>query len=313
MIEVISGGLYSSIQDLGRRGWRQLGFARSGAMDPLAAQAANALLNQDGNLAVIEATLIGPSLRFHCDSAVAITGATMTITIDSAAVEPGQVHAIKAGQTLTLGRAKHGCRSYLAIKGGIDTEPVLGSVSHQSQLGLGQQLSVGDTYAIRPYRQPVPICHSWVGLVWPLTPVLGCFASAQTDRLEHGLTSLCQAPWQVSPQGNRLGLRLCGDPLSYQPATMASEPVLPGTVQLPSNGQPIILGADCQSVGGYPKIAQVAESSLTTLGQLRPNQQLWFEAISLTEARARLKRQHRHLRQLRLSAQQRWQQLEPNQ
>ncbi|QIZ77136.1 biotin-dependent carboxyltransferase family protein [Ferrimonas lipolytica] len=307
MIEVIQAGLFTTVQDLGRYGWRQLGFARSGAMDPLAASAANLLLDQDVNMPLLECTLLGPTLKFHCDSAIVLTGATMTVKVDGNLHQPGQTIAIKAGQTVVIGRAAHGCRSYLAIKGGISTPDVLGSVSYQSHVGLGLQLQRDNRLSITPYTGPVADCHSWVGLTWPLTPVLAVFASAHTDQLQDGIEALSTQPWQLSQHANRIGLRLSGQPLNHSRLNdMPSEPVLPGTVQLPPNGLPLILGADSQSTGGYPKVAQVCESSLTTLAQLRPNQELWFEPISLEEAKLRQRRQQRHLKILRQAAHAKW-------
>ncbi|WP_298445340.1 biotin-dependent carboxyltransferase family protein [uncultured Ferrimonas sp.] len=308
MIEVLQPGLFSSVQDLGRQGWRQLGFARSGAMDPVAASAANALLNQDPNCATIECTLIGPSLKFHCDSAVAVTGATMTILVDDVPHQVGQTIAIAAGQTLKLGRAAHGCRSYLAIKGGLQLPKVLGSASFQSQVGLGLQLQRQQQLPITPYRGVVPHCHSWIGLIWTITPVLAVFAAPHSNRIHGGLDSLCSQPWQLSQHANRIGLRLTGAPLAHDGIDdLRSEPVLPGTVQLPANGVPLLLGADAQAVGGYLKIGQISHSSFSTMAQLRPHQQLWFEAISLPQAQQRQHRQQRQLQMLALRASELWQ------
>jgi antagonist of KipI len=292
-ITVITPGLMTSVQDLGRPGYRACGVTPGGAADPIAAMLANQLVGNPPQAAVLELTLFGPTLKFERDALVSLTGASF----------PGlagwRPHALKAGTTIALGHATRGCRGYLAIAGGIDVPMVLGSRSTHLDAGFGglagRPLIAGDQLPVGQSRVPLPEMR------WSLSPnLLELPDSPARLRLilpeEQSLAAeaLLGRPYRVTSRSNRMGLRLAGSPLPVptKPDTI-SRAVIPGTVQLPPDGQPILLLADCQTIGGYPVIGHVASADLRLAAQLRPGDTLTFEPTTREEASASWHALHR--------------------
>lgn len=292
LAEVIRPGLLTTLQDFGRGGSRHLGVPLSGAADPYSLALANASVGNEPVAAALECTLQGPCLRFLAPAAVALGGADMKARLNGEAVPLYQLVAIKDGDELALGAAEAGARCYIAIAGGIAGRAFLGSVSTYAPAALGgvegRALKAGDRLTGAGERtgpaQDIP------ALFRPrLTNafILRATAGPETDRLDpESLKRFFSSPWNAGRRADRMGLQLEGPALSLAPAPpMASSPVFPGTVQCPPDGAPFLLSCDAQTVGGYPRIAQVIAADLHLAGQMRPGVRLWFRRTSAAEAR----------------------------
>lgn len=282
-IEVVRPGMLTTVQDTGRRGWRAQGVPLSGAADSFALRLVNALVGNPEDAAGLEFTLLGPDLRFLRDSVVAFGGG------DFSGVPRWQPFAVTAGTVIRFGPARSGCRGYLAIAGGIDVPPVLGSRSTYLRGGFGgwkgRALRQGDVL-------PVPPVQRRIGQRWRIDerilpayaedPVVRVVTGAQAEQFRADWTT---GVFDVSSRADRMGARLNGKPLTRQGGQeLVSSPVAPGTVQVPPDGQPIVLLADAQTIGGYPQLAQVARVDLPLVAQLRPGSRVRFGLVSLSAA-----------------------------
>lgn len=300
MLETIEPGLYSTIQDAGRRAVGHLGVPQAGAADLLALMAANMLVGNAPDAPALEMTLLGGTFAVREACLVGITGADMEphVLPDDRALRPGGSYWLKAGSTLVVGAAIDGARSYLALAGGIASEFVLGSASTDPIAGFGglhgRALRTGDVLAAaRPMRLPE---QTWPrempssGVVDGAAPrVLSALEGPHRQRLsDEGSRSLLGQTWSVTPHSDRVGLRLDGEPVAGAGAiTLVSQPMLPGSVQLPPSGLPIVLMPDAPSVGGYPVPAVIAEVDRPIAGQLRAGDEVRFEWLAVQEARER--------------------------
>lgn len=306
MIEILETPPLNSIQDLGRLGLRCHGIGRAGAMDRVALQAANALLGNGENAAAVEFQLFPARLRFHGDIAFALTGADCAARLDGHLLPPWWAMQAKAGQELVLSPPQRGLRSYLAMTGGIDVPLVLGSRSTQMRDGFGgldgRALAAADRLAVFP--APLFAMRDAAGYgALPASHALSAPKHAQASKNEIVLraivaaeygqfdeashASLWNAPWKVTSQSNRQGYRLAGSALQRtELVEMRSHGIVPGVIQVPPSGQPIIQLADGNSAGGYPKIAVVIEADLWRLAQAAPGNLLRFVSCTLEEARA---------------------------
>lgn len=311
MIEVIRCGALTTIQDAGRHGLRHLGVSQCGALDPVAMQQANLLLGNAPDAAVLEIS-VGPlALRFYQDCAVAMSGSSFASfhgMPDIAAERrllPGHVVIIRSGEILTLSKPLvPGARCYLAFAGGIDVPVVMGSRSTDLNAGfggfLGRALQAGDRLPTGPASQPQ--VESPKG-IRPLAPshILRAlpgpdFESFTTD----SQILFWSQPWRISHQSNRMGLRLNGTSLQLEERVeLPSAGVLPGDVQVPPDGLPIVLANDAQTIGGYPRIASVIRADLWQLAHVPPCTSVYFVPVSLDEAIAARGRQEHYLRRLR--------------
>ena len=297
-VEILRPGVFTTVQDLGRPGHRAEGVPQSGAADSLALRVANLLVGNAEGEAVLEFTLTGPELKFLRDALVAIGGA------DVEGVPSGRPFVMRAGATLDLSRLHRGCRGYLAIAGGIDVPPVLGSRSTFVRGGFGglagRTLRAGD-------RLMVPMVQRQTGEHWQIDPRIGPeLAPSATLRVVTGAqadefgSEWMAHDFKVSPQSDRMGVRLTGAALQRSsPRELISAPVTPGTVQVPPDGQPIVLLADAQTIGGYPRLAHVITVDLARAAQLRPGDSVRFTPVSLDEARRLRHAQERALVLLR--------------
>jgi antagonist of KipI len=302
-ITVVEPGLFTTVQDLGRPGHRNAGVPLSGAADRVSLRLANLLVGNPEGAAGIECTLVGPRLRFECEAIVALVGGEFP------GLPAGVATRLAAGTELAIGHATAGCRGYLAVAGGIEVEPVLGSRSTLVAAGLGgfggrplrasDRLGVGDR-AGRAARPPVR------GVAEVLR-VMRFGERPQVLRVIPGeqAEACCGSAWgrtfRASSRSNRMGVRLEGEPLpgAGEFARMASVAVFPGTVQLPPDGQPIVLLADAQTIGGYPVLGQVIAADLPRAAQLRPGEPVCFEPVTLAEARAAVRQQEDAVADLR--------------
>lgn len=304
-VHVVKPGLLSTVQDQGRHGQASLGVGHAGAMDPAVLAIANALVGNDIDAAGIEMTVIGAVLRFDADTTIALCGADIDARLDGNSMAGWQAVAVRRGQHLDCTRFRHGARAWLTIAGGVDVPTVLGSASSDVGAGIGPEtLQAGSVLAIAGGR---PRCTARLRFSvdprpWfdanrerPLRLLRGSHFDALDARSRERLFS---ATFVIARDSNRVGVRLDGATLTLAEALeLVSEPVTAGTVQLPPVGQPIVLGAEHPTTGGYPRIGQVAAVDLALLAQRRPGDRLRFVEIDLAEARMR-----HHARQRELAA-----------
>lgn len=290
-IVVQSPGLLATIQDLGRPGHGIDGVSRAGAADPLALRIGNLLVGNPANTPALETTLLGGTYLFPEGATIACTGATpSTLT-------PYEVHRIPPGQTIQLGPLTNGARCYLCVQGGIATPKVAGSASTHllSSLG-GGPLTKGSILLIGPAtNQPRNI--QIPEHLKTYRKLLRVTRGPQADQFES--KPFYQNEYQVTQDSNRMGIRLAGPPIATtHNSQMVTEGVPLGAIQIPANGQPIILFVDQQTTGGYPKIANVITADLPSLGQLRPGDTVRFEQVSPAEARRLLLEQEAQIEAL---------------
>jgi len=288
-IRVVSPGMQTTVQDLGRFGWAHFGVSASGAADPLALRAANLLVGNAENAAALEMTLIGAALEFQEAATVAVTGSDFGAGLPLwTAVE------VAAGQTVRFGPTQGGARAYLAVRGGLAVPRVMGSASTHVMTGVGgRPLRAGDVLAIGDgaVRRPRTGSAPPFGGTGPLRATAG----PQADRF-HG--ELYEGPYTVSEESNRMGLRLRGAPIPSPAGGMLTEGVPLGAVQVPPDGQPIVLFVEHQTTGGYPKPANVISADFWRLGQLRPRDTVTFEKVEMGQAIELLREQEQWLYRL---------------
>lgn len=295
LFDVLTPGTLSSVRDLGRTGLRAQGVSACAAADTHSAALANLLLGNPAGAAVLEITLNGPRLRLLADARIAITGADIVAHCAGMDLPGWRPLQLPAGSELVLGACRRGLRAYLAVGGGIEVPVVLGSRSTDLRAGFGgldgRALQAGDVLHGQAGGGPsvrVPLVPGWwidptpdLDLALPAVAAIAPGAAALDPE---GWQRLCTTAWRVAPASNSMGLRLQGPALQLASAWQRpSEPVLPGTVQLPPDGQPIVLLNDCGSHGGYPRIGHVASVDLPRLAQLRPGEALRFAASSLEQ------------------------------
>jgi biotin-dependent carboxylase-like uncharacterized protein len=271
MIEVLATGPLATVQDLGRPGYQHLGIGRSGAADQRAHRLANRLVGNAETAATLEFTLGGLVVRLLQPATVALTGAPC-----GGGPDWNVALTLPAGARLATGPAKTGLRSYLAVRGGIAIEPVLGSRATDLLAGLGPavlaagaKLAVGTDIVGEPSGEPAaePVVSGAPIRVLP---------GPRTDWFDDP-AELFARIWTVQPDSNRIGVRLAGEPLGRKrPGELPPEPMLPGAIQVPPSGQPIILFRDAPVTGGYPVIGVLPAAELDRLAQLRPGDQLRF-------------------------------------
>ena len=298
---VIKPGMLSSFQDAGRHGHQPLGISVVGAMDQRAHRLANILVGNDAQTASLEITLTGPTLKFKEPCCIALSGADLSATLNGQTVALNRPLIVRPQDELAFGARKHGTRCYLAAHGGFALTPVLGSTSTylRSHFGgwHGRALQKGDEIALaRPLKNKsleAVAMELWAIKIY--LPAAIADSSRQRIRLiksalwneftPESCVALLTETFRVSPDSERMGYRLTGTPLLMsKPRQLLSEATTFGTIQVPAGGQPIILMADRQTTGGYPKMAYVATVDLPLLAQRAPGDALKFEAITLERA-----------------------------
>jgi len=309
-IHVLHPGVLATIQDKGRYGYQQFGVIVSGAMDPYSLRIANRLVGNSENEGALEVTMFGTSLQFERDTVVAITGADLTALLDSEPAPAWRPLLIRKGSILKFKAARRGSRAYVAVAGGFDVPAVMGSKSTYLKAGIGgfqgRTLKKGDFLRIgtelSERNQEVYDQLSEIGGVakWSVrydgllrfgqTARIRVVQGTEFDRFDAASKqALFNGSYTLTTDADRMGYRFTGPPLSLEKQfELLSEGVTYGTVQIPSNGQPIILMADRQTTGGYPKIAQVITADLPTLAQLQPNSTIQFEEVTHEEAELEL-------------------------
>lgn len=304
-IEVLRAGMYTTVQDRGRVGRRAEGVPVSGAADPWALRLANLLVGNNEEAAGLELTFVGPELRFSHDTVIALGGAEFDGL-------PGwRPIRVIAGTTVKLGAARQGCRGYLAVAGGIGVVPVMGSRSTCVSAGFGgyggRVLRDGDvlptTGVVRSLRGSWRLDHRMLP-AYSTEPWVRVVRGAEAGEFRR---DWLEAGYTVSRQSDRMGVRLTGAPLPRDTTRdLVSSPVAAGTVQVPPDGQPIVLLADAQTIGGYPQIAHVVTVDLPLVAQLRPGEAVRFREVSLAEARALAVAREHSLALLREGLKEKW-------
>ncbi len=305
-IKIIIPGALTTVQDRGRFGNMATGFTESGAADADAFKTANILVGNDINCAAFEMTLMGMGVQFLSDSVIALTGAEMALHINGTIRKSYKAYAIKKGDYVYCSPAKSGCRSYLAVKGGIKTEPVLGSRSTSLKLKLGgfsgRQLKPGDI---------IPTDESFVlpenlekrELSQPSfekNVTLRAIAGPQDDMFtENGINHFFNDEFKVSPTSDRMGIRLSGEPVETKNGSdIISDGIVSGSVQIPKDGNPIILIADHQTTGGYAKLATVISVDISKAAQLTPGCTVKFSRVTPKEAEKLYKEHNKYFLKL---------------
>ncbi|WP_175103365.1 biotin-dependent carboxyltransferase family protein [Pararobbsia alpina] len=331
MIDVLKAGALTSVQDLGRHGYRHLGVALAGALDPLSFEIANRLVGNPPDAAGLEITMGPVSLRFNQPSRIAITGTDFNTSLDQRSVSSWWSLPVQAGQILTLRGARRGMRAYLAVAGGIDVPSLVGSRSTDLKacfggfdgraLRDGDRLPVGAAKSADPMFAPeastfgvkAPAWSRFIEFDYPRQPPqyvgtrpVGPTVAVRVLRgreypqfTDTSQESFWTHHWNITPNSNRVGYRLSGPQLEREAThDLPSHAVLPGTIQVPPSGQPIVLLADAQTTGGYPKIGMVITADLWRLAQARLGGALRFVECTQDEAREALRATQRYLTQV---------------
>ncbi len=286
-LRVVSAGFQTTVQDLGRFGYAHLGVSASGAADALALRAGNLLVGNPENAAGLEMTLVGGAFEFESASAVALTGSDF-----GADLPMWRAIELNAGAVVRCGASRSGARCYLAIRGGIAGRQVLGSSSAHLLTGVGGHalrsgdiLSIGEGAVRRPRREAAVPDRLRTGAL-RVTP------GPQASWLSDGLFG---DTYRVKEESDRMGLRLEGPAIPSPAGHMLTEGVALGAVQIPPDGQPIILFVEHQTTGGYPKPVNVISADLWRVGQLRPRDEVRFEPVTMDEALGLLQDQEKWL------------------
>lgn len=278
-LRAVSPGFLTTVQDLGRFGWAHFGVSASGAADALALRAGNLLVGNAENAAALEMTLVGGAFEFEADTVIALTGSEFGAELPLwTAVE------IKGGETVRCGPTQSGARCYLAVRGGIAVPKVMGSASVHVMTGVGGgALRKGDVLAIGDgaVRRPRRTRHGAPEFVRVPNQALRVTTGPQAAWFQDELYA---AAWRVSEESNRMGIRLRGPAIPSPSGHMITEGVPLGAIQVPPDGQPIVLFVEHQTTGGYPKPANVISADFWRLGQLRPRAEVRFAPVAMDDA-----------------------------
>ena len=291
---VESAGLQTTVQDLGRPGFGPEGVSASGAADPVALRLGNLLVENQAGVAGLELTLVGGSFVFPDGAVIALTGADLGATVNGRPLEMWASHTLEPGTKLMFGATRNFARGYLAIAGGIQVDPFLGSASTHVLSGLGgfegRALRKGDRLRIGKASKKVPRRRITLAALYAFKPrkVLRVTEGPQADWFSEAAKQVFYRDvFRVSEESDRVGLRLEGTALDGSPAReMITEGVSLGAVQVTPSGQPIILFVEQQTTGGYPKIANIIAADLHRIGQLRPRAEIRFQRTLLAVARS---------------------------
>jgi len=311
----IRAGFLTSVQDLGRTGFREFGVSTSGALDSFALRVANLLVGNDEGAAGLETTLGGLQLRFDDERIVAWCGGEFDVHIGSTALPAGHKAFLRAGEELKFSRPQIGCRCWLAVSGGIDVPLVLGSRSTDLRatfggfegrtlrdgdvipLGIPQRSQTAATAGISSWTAP----HDWISPA-KRDPILRFVRGSDSSRFNDvTIQHFASEAFTVLPDSDRMGVRFDSPELQREDnVDLTSEAVAPGTIQVPPSGKPILLLGDCQTIGGYPKMAHVITVDLGIAAQLRAGDHVRFYEVSLSDAQWLLLERERELERFRI-------------
>ncbi|ASV32463.1 5-oxoprolinase subunit C family protein [Maribacter cobaltidurans] len=279
MLKVLKSGFFTSVQDMGRFHHRNKGVPVSGCMDQLSVFKANTLLENDPNSAVLEITMTGPTLQFEKDTFIVLAGALITVTLNNEPVQNYKVYKVKAGDILSYGKLKKGFRFYLAVKGGFNAPVVLGSQSFYKPITKKGRFVDGDTIPYKENKDFSPkISEIKVDSHLDET-VLEVHKAPEYDVLsDRQLEALFSREFTISKENNRMAYQL-SETIETHSHSILTSATLPGTVQLTPAGKLIILMKDGQTTGGYPRILQLSDKSISVLSQKREGNTVSFKFI----------------------------------
>lgn len=290
--KIVTPGPYTTIQDAGRFGFQNMGVPISGVLDHFAFAAANCLVGNPENTPVMELTVMGPSIEIFKKMDLALTGAEMGLKINGQTAPQWQSVRVSPGDSVTIGQIKSGCRGYLAVGGGIDITPVMGSCSTYTGANIGgfkgRPLKSGDcikTQTAQLLERKRVLPEKYVPDYLPEI-TLRTISGPQDDYFDTGTHTLFSNTYSITPKADRMGYRLSGEPIPIKndmPKSIISEPSIPGSIQIPPDEQPIILLVE-QTVGGYAKIATVISPDIRKVAQAIPGNTIRFERIDLDTA-----------------------------
>jgi antagonist of KipI len=291
VIRILDPGAQTTVQDLGRCGQLRYGIPSSGPVDRFAFVLANRLVGNPDGAAALECTLVGPRFEVSASCAVAVTGADMPVTVNGRDAPGWTTLVLGPGDAVKLGPARSGVRSYIAFSGGLDIPPVMGSRATylRGQLGglEGRALRKEDRLRVvavpppRPWRVARRAVPDYTG-----EPTVRVVLGPQADRFaKEGIGALLGSAYAMLPQSDRMGARLSGERITHSRGhDIISDGIALGSIQVPGDGQPIVLLVDRQSTGGYTKVATVCSFDIGRVGQVRPGQSLRFRAVTVNEA-----------------------------
>lgn len=278
MIKFISKGLYTTIQDDGRFGYRNIGVPSSGYMDRESAQTANLIIDNPINNPVIEATLIGPTIKFEKSTFICITGSDFNPMLNESRISLYTPVKVNKGDILKINNSSIGSRCYISIKGGIKVDKVLGSKSYYPQISDSSIIEKGDEFKFETNNSEPN--YKLINQKFELNKNLKVFKGPEFNSLNKGsINKIIDQEFSIGIN-NRMAFNL-KEKIQAGTTSIISSPVIPGTVQLTPSGQMIILHRDCQTTGGYPRILQLDEKSLNNLAQLRIGDKIKFEIVTL--------------------------------
>jgi biotin-dependent carboxylase-like uncharacterized protein len=295
---VADPGLLTTVQDLGRFGYQRVGIPPSGPMDRVAFVVANRLVGNPDRVAALECTIKGPRLEVRQAALVAVAGAPMGFTVNAQEAPSWTAVRVRPGDVLGFQMASAGCRAYLAVAGGIDVPPALGSRATylRGRLGGlgGRALQKGDALPVgawppdaAPEGRTVPLA---LRPAYPAERECRVILGPQDDRFTaEGIRAFLEGPYDVTPQADRMGYRLKGPEIAHARGhDIVSDGIPLGGIQVPGERQPIVLLVDRQTTGGYTKIATVIGADIGAIGQTRPGHRIRFRQVTLEEAHAAL-------------------------
>lgn len=309
MLDIVTPGLMTSVQDLGRRGHQALGMPVAGATDPLALRLVNRLVGNAENTGALEIGFLGPTFTVKAEAVRIAFGGAAKLTLtpagggDARALKPWRSALLKRGDKLAIGAVEEGGIAYLAVEGGFAIPAFMGSQSTYMRSGLGgfegRALKAGDQLPLNRVAQDGDEREAADSIDYgsgPIRVVLG----PQEDRFTaKGIETFLSSTYTLTKEADRMGIRLDGDSVEHtKGADIASEGVVSGSIQVPGNGKPIILMADRQTTGGYTKIATVISTDLPRVGRMKPGDTLHFVAVEVAEAEAARRDQEKMLKRL---------------
>lgn len=311
LVEVVSAGLFTTVQDLGRTGYQRFGIPVCGALDPVSLRIANILVGNAESDAGLEITALGPTIRFASDTVVALVGADFAIEVNGSEVRSWESVDVAAGSVLNIGAASDGLRAYLAIAGGIDVPRVMNSRSTDMKgvfggfegrvLQDGDSLPIGDSPHMADWSQrrlPIDISRQpTFGQEFHIRVVLG---PQDEEFTRSGIETMLTSEYRVTVDSDRMGCRLKGPDIAHETGPdIVSDGTALGSIQVPGSGQPIILLADRGTTGGYTKIATVIAPDIGLISQALPGARVRFHEVSVDEAHDALREQEEMIREIK--------------
>lgn len=299
LAQILNPGLFTTVQDFGRFGYESLGTPTSGAMDEFSFKVANILVGNPVNEPVLEATFLGPSIKFLKDAFISVTGANMAPVINGTKRPVWSSFHVKKGDTLSFLPINEGCRAYIAVAGGIKVRSVMGSASTyvRGKLGgiSGRPLKKGDTIEVKDVniadKKPCKVKSDYIPTFSNQTTVRVVLGPQDDYFSKYAIKKFLSSTYTLTNESDRMGFRLEGPEIKPvdNKYDIITDGLIPGSVQIPGNGKPIIMMKDAQTTGGYVKIANVISVDLPKLAQLKPKDKLRFEKVSLDRAHKLLK------------------------